>query len=160
MDADANILLTIYGEPQLTIDAMGMPAEAGGDARGEHNPAPVQRVGPVQNPLRVILAEDDVLLREGLATRTRGFRRRRAGWRRCTAARAGPPAHTRPGSDRHSDAADQHHRGARRVPGNPCAVPRHPHPGAASIIERPGRTIVLVDDNFGNAAKHDLTAAA
>jgi len=31
---------------------------------------------------------------------------------------------------------------------------------AASIIERPGRTIVLVDDNFGNAAKHDLTAAA
>jgi glyoxylase-like metal-dependent hydrolase (beta-lactamase superfamily II)/rhodanese-related sulfurtransferase len=31
---------------------------------------------------------------------------------------------------------------------------------AASIIERPGRKIVLVDDNFGNAAKHDLTAAA
>ncbi|MDT5187433.1 MAG: hypothetical protein QOI29_5591, partial [Mycobacterium sp.] len=30
--------------------------------------APVQRVGPVENPLRVILAEDDVLLREGLAS--------------------------------------------------------------------------------------------
>ncbi|MDT5280848.1 MAG: hypothetical protein QOJ20_2043, partial [Mycobacterium sp.] len=68
MDADANVLLTIYGEPQLTIDDMAMPADAGGDARGEHNHAPVQRVGPVENPLRVILAEDDVLLREGLAS--------------------------------------------------------------------------------------------
>jgi hypothetical protein len=47
MDADANILLTIDGEPKLTIDDMAMPADAGGDARGEHNPAPVQRVGPV-----------------------------------------------------------------------------------------------------------------
>jgi hypothetical protein len=41
MDADANITLTKYGEPQLTIDDMAMPADAGGDARGEHNPAPV-----------------------------------------------------------------------------------------------------------------------
>ena len=68
MDADANITLTKYGEPQLTIYDMAMPADAGGDARGEHNPAPVQHVGPVENPLRVILAEDDVLLREGLAS--------------------------------------------------------------------------------------------
>jgi DNA-binding NarL/FixJ family response regulator len=67
MDADANILLTKYGEPRLTIDDMAMPADAGGDARGEHNPAPVQRVGPVENPLQVILAADDVLLLEGLA---------------------------------------------------------------------------------------------
>jgi serine/threonine-protein kinase PknK len=40
----------------------------GGDARGENNPAPVERGGSVHARLRVILAEDDVLLREGLAS--------------------------------------------------------------------------------------------
>jgi DNA-binding NarL/FixJ family response regulator len=38
-----------------------------GDHRGEHSPAPVQRVGAAVAPVRVILAEDDVLLRAGLA---------------------------------------------------------------------------------------------
>jgi len=33
--------------------------------RGEHRPAPVQRVGAAVAPVRVILAEDDVLLRSG-----------------------------------------------------------------------------------------------
>src|ERR1700738_717645 len=38
-----------------------------GDARGEHSPAPVQRVGAAVARVRVILAGDDVLLRAGLA---------------------------------------------------------------------------------------------
>ncbi len=39
-----------------------------GDHRGEHSTAPVQRVGAAAAaPVRVILAEDDVLLRAGLA---------------------------------------------------------------------------------------------
>src|SRR5258708_19296838 len=38
-----------------------------GDARGEHHRGPVQRVSPAVAPMRVILAEDDVLLRAGLA---------------------------------------------------------------------------------------------
>jgi serine/threonine-protein kinase PknK len=46
------------------MDDMDVPAEG---HRGEHRPAPVQRVGPAVAPVRVILAEDDVLLREGLA---------------------------------------------------------------------------------------------
>jgi len=66
MDADANIRLAEYGEPQLTFDDVG--GDIGGDRRGEHSPAPVSRVGPVVTPVRVILAEDDVLLREGLAS--------------------------------------------------------------------------------------------
>ena len=66
MDADANILLTDYGEPQLAFD--DMPADTGGDVGAEHNAVPVERGGSVKAPLRVILAEDDVLLREGLAS--------------------------------------------------------------------------------------------
>jgi DNA-binding NarL/FixJ family response regulator len=38
-----------------------------GDARGEHHRGPVQRVSPAVAPVRVILVEDDVLLRAGLA---------------------------------------------------------------------------------------------
>jgi hypothetical protein len=33
----------------------------------EESPAPVERVGPAVTPVRLVLAEDDVLLREGLA---------------------------------------------------------------------------------------------
>jgi DNA-binding NarL/FixJ family response regulator len=66
MDADANILLTDYVEPQLALDDRA--ADIGGDQRGEHSPAPVSRVGTVATPVRVILAEDDVLFREGLAS--------------------------------------------------------------------------------------------
>src|SRR5260370_8937491 len=50
--------------------ARGEGGEGGarrGDHRGEHSPAPVQRVGAAAAPVRVILAEDDVLLRAGLA---------------------------------------------------------------------------------------------
>jgi DNA-binding NarL/FixJ family response regulator len=52
MDAGANILLT----------------DIGGDTRGQHNAAPVERGASVKSSLRVILAEDDVLLRAGLAS--------------------------------------------------------------------------------------------
>jgi DNA-binding NarL/FixJ family response regulator len=68
MDADANILLTQYDEPQLTFDDMDVPANMGGDARGVHDSAPMERGGSVEAQLRVILAEDDVLFREGLAS--------------------------------------------------------------------------------------------
>ena len=68
MDADANILLTQYDEPQLTFDDMDVPANMGGDARGAHDSAPMERRGSVEAQLQVILAEDDVLFREGLAS--------------------------------------------------------------------------------------------
>jgi DNA-binding NarL/FixJ family response regulator len=68
MDADANILLTQYDEPQLTFDDMDVSANVGGDARGAHDSAPMERGGSVEAQLRVILAEDDVLFREGLAS--------------------------------------------------------------------------------------------
>src|SRR5260370_26711683 len=50
--------------------ARGEGGEGGarrGDHRGEHSPAPVQRVSAAVAPMRVILAEADVLLRAGLA---------------------------------------------------------------------------------------------
>ena len=47
---------------------MAISADIGGDTRGEERRAPVERVGPVVTPVRVVLAEDDVLLREGLAS--------------------------------------------------------------------------------------------
>jgi DNA-binding NarL/FixJ family response regulator len=52
----------------LTVDDMAVPADLGGDSRGEHSPAPEHRIGPAGTRLRVVLAEDDVLLREGLAS--------------------------------------------------------------------------------------------
>jgi serine/threonine-protein kinase PknK len=47
---------------------MAISADIGGDTRAEESPAPVERVGPVVTRVRVVLAEDDVLLREGLAS--------------------------------------------------------------------------------------------
>jgi DNA-binding NarL/FixJ family response regulator len=50
----------------VTVDDMAVPAGME-DHRAEPSPAP-QRVGPVVAPVRVVVAEDDVLLREGLAS--------------------------------------------------------------------------------------------
>ena len=47
---------------------MAISADIGGDTRVEQRRAPVERVGPAVTPVRVVLAEDDVLLREGLAS--------------------------------------------------------------------------------------------
>jgi DNA-binding NarL/FixJ family response regulator len=47
---------------------MAISADIGGDTRAEESRAPVERVGPAVTPVRVALAEDDVLLREGLAS--------------------------------------------------------------------------------------------
>ncbi len=47
---------------------MAISAGIGGDTRAEERRAPVERVGPAVTPVRVVLAEDDVLLREGLAS--------------------------------------------------------------------------------------------
>ncbi|MCW2623295.1 MAG: Serine/threonine-protein kinase pknK [Mycobacterium sp.] len=53
----------------LTGDDMAVAADLDEDHRGgQHRPAPVQRVGPVVTPVRVVVAEDDVLFREGLAS--------------------------------------------------------------------------------------------
>jgi serine/threonine-protein kinase PknK len=53
----------------LTVDEMAVPAAAGGEQRrGQHSPAPAPQMGPVATPLRVVVAEDDVLLREGVAS--------------------------------------------------------------------------------------------
>jgi serine/threonine-protein kinase PknK len=51
----------------LPVDDMAVPADVCGDQRGMHDTTSVHRVGPVTTPLRVLVAEDDVLLREGLA---------------------------------------------------------------------------------------------
>jgi hypothetical protein len=39
MDADANILLTEYGEPWLTEFGTAISADIGGDTRAEESPA-------------------------------------------------------------------------------------------------------------------------
>jgi DNA-binding NarL/FixJ family response regulator len=48
-------------------NGLSVPADSGGERHGGHNPAPAQRL-EVETALRVIVAEDDVLLREGLAS--------------------------------------------------------------------------------------------
>ncbi|MCW2518011.1 MAG: Serine/threonine-protein kinase pknK [Mycobacterium sp.] len=52
----------------LTVDQMPVPSADRGERADEQSPAPAPRVEPVARPVRVILAEDDVLLREGLAS--------------------------------------------------------------------------------------------
>ena len=59
-----NILLT--ASPAAGF-GMAISADIGADTRTEESPAPVERVGPAVTLVRVVLAEDDVLLREGLA---------------------------------------------------------------------------------------------
>ena len=39
MNADANILLTEYGEPELTEFGVAISADIGGDTRAEESPA-------------------------------------------------------------------------------------------------------------------------
>jgi serine/threonine-protein kinase PknK len=52
----------------FTVDDMAVLV-TGGDQRGDRNsPTPVQQRGPVAARVRVVVAEDDVLLREGLAS--------------------------------------------------------------------------------------------
>ena len=51
----------------LSVDDMAVPADISGDHGGERRPAAVQQVRPAAR-LRVVVAEDDVLLREGLAS--------------------------------------------------------------------------------------------
>jgi hypothetical protein len=52
---------------RLSLYERQHPADRGGDTRAEESPAAGERVGPAVTPARVVLAEDDVLLREGLA---------------------------------------------------------------------------------------------
>jgi DNA-binding NarL/FixJ family response regulator len=53
---------------RLTVDDMAVPTDIGGEAEGEHGPAQMGRVDPGIAPLRIVVAEDDVLLRECLAS--------------------------------------------------------------------------------------------
>ena len=91
--------------------------------------------------VRVVIAEDQVLLREGLGAAVRGRRPRgrRVARRRRRAARRGRRARPRPRRPRHPDAADVHRRGrargaersSRRTPSSACSCspstsrPRH-----------------------------------
>jgi|GEM_PF-91576 len=52
----------------LTVDDMALPADTDGDTAAQQSPAPVGGVGPATTRTRVVLADDDVLLREGLAS--------------------------------------------------------------------------------------------
>ncbi|MGO9507424.1 MAG: protein kinase domain-containing protein [Mycobacterium sp.] len=51
----------------LTVDDMAVPTRTGEDHRAVHGVAPAQRGGAELTRVRVVVAEDDVLLREGLA---------------------------------------------------------------------------------------------
>ena len=52
----------------LTVDQMPMPAGGGQQRADVPSPAPASQVEPLATPVRILLAEDDVLLREGLAS--------------------------------------------------------------------------------------------
>jgi serine/threonine-protein kinase PknK len=52
----------------LTVDNMALPTDTADEHRAEHSPVPAQDVGPTPSRVRVAVAEDDVLLREGLAS--------------------------------------------------------------------------------------------
>ena len=52
----------------LTVDDMAVPTDNRTATGGLHSPARLQPLGPVQATSRVVVAEDDVLLREGLAS--------------------------------------------------------------------------------------------
>ncbi len=103
-----------------------------GMAGSAANPLPHGRATP--DDLRVVVADDDVLLRAGLASllepaRLRGGRRggRR---RRPPRPRAGAHPDARPRAHRHPDAADADGRGPRRGPHHPRGAARRGDPGA------------------------------
>ena len=80
--------------------------------------------------MRVIVADDETLLREGLARLLRGWlRRRRQGRRRPRAAARGPAHRPRRRHRRHQDAADTHRR-------RPCRGARDPlaHPDIGVLV--------------------------
>jgi DNA-binding NarL/FixJ family response regulator len=52
----------------LTVDEMAVPPAGGQRRAGQYTPAPSPQAIPLANPWRVVVAEDDVLLREGLAS--------------------------------------------------------------------------------------------
>jgi DNA-binding NarL/FixJ family response regulator len=52
----------------VIVDDMAVPGDINEDRRGEPSPAAAPHAGPVVTPVRVVVAEDDVLLREGLAS--------------------------------------------------------------------------------------------
>jgi serine/threonine-protein kinase PknK len=52
----------------VTVDDMAVPGDIDEDLRGAPSSAPAPRAGAVATPVRVVVAEDDVLLREGLAS--------------------------------------------------------------------------------------------
>jgi len=52
----------------LSVDNMALPTDTADEHRAEHSPVPSQDVGPAPSRVRVVVAEDDVLLREGLAS--------------------------------------------------------------------------------------------
>jgi DNA-binding NarL/FixJ family response regulator len=55
-------------QTRLAVDDMAMPGYGEGQRGDRHDPAPAQHIGPAMSPVRVVVAEDDVLLREGLAS--------------------------------------------------------------------------------------------
>src|ERR1700716_1833087 len=52
----------------LSVDNMALPTDTADEHRAEHSPVPSQDVGPAPSRVRIVLADDDVLLREGLAS--------------------------------------------------------------------------------------------
>jgi DNA-binding NarL/FixJ family response regulator len=52
----------------LTVDDMAVPTQAADEHPAERSSGTAQDVGPVSAAVRVVVAEDDVLLREGLAS--------------------------------------------------------------------------------------------
>jgi serine/threonine-protein kinase PknK len=52
----------------FALDGIAVPVSGGDERVGRDSPAPVPQRGPVVAGVRVVVAEDDVLLREGLAS--------------------------------------------------------------------------------------------
>ena len=128
-------------------------ARAGRSRRGARRP--LHRLQPAGarhdaargDPVRVALADDAVLLREGLARllTEAGFEVVGPGRRRRRAAGAGgahPPGRR---DRRHPDAADAHRRGAARGQGHPRALAGGRHPRALPARQRPLRARAALD---------------
>ena len=96
---------------------------------------------PVITPLRAVVAEDDVLLREGLASllERSGFDVVGQAGDGAQLLETGPRQDAGCRGDRYPDAADQHHRGPRRRAGDPRRIPRHRDPGAVGARRRRAR---------------------
>src|SRR6195952_6086027 len=61
-------LITVQRRNGLAVDEMAVPAASEQQHVDQHSAAPAPQIESTAAPMRVVVAEDDVLLREGLAS--------------------------------------------------------------------------------------------